>query len=98
MRNVRFSKKARRDLDAICRYIARDNPSAAATVLEDVYRVCSLIGENPRLGRLRADAGENVRYFPISNLNIFYAVKGRDVHVVRVLHGRRGLWRALHYD
>ena len=48
-----FSREAVDDLDLIWGYIAQDNPQAADRVLEAVNRVCKILADHPKLGRLR---------------------------------------------
>lgn len=96
MKNVRFSRKARRDLNSVYTYVAQDNVSAAETIVEKLYRICTLLSTNPKLGRPRPEPGAEIRYIPVSNLNVFYTLKRGDILNVRIIHGRRDIWRALY--
>ncbi|MCC6797427.1 MAG: type II toxin-antitoxin system RelE/ParE family toxin [Candidatus Hydrogenedentes bacterium] len=98
MKKLRFSRKAGRDLKVIYKYIAQDNVTAADRVLEEIQQACGHILELPKLGRARPDAGQNLRYFPVSDYNIFYQIKGSSVIIVRVIHGKRDIRRALNYE
>ncbi len=51
MARVRRTKRANNDLIAIWRYIAVDNPSAAAAQLSELERKFRLLSSFPRIGR-----------------------------------------------
>lgn len=45
----------------------------------------------PNSGRLRPELGHGVRSFPIVPFVVFHRVDGKNVVVLRVLHGRRDI-------
>lgn len=86
---IRLSGQAKADLAEIRRYIADNNPRAAAEViraLRDTLR--NTISRFPLAGKSCDDLAPGLRCFPVGNYILFYLV-GASVDVVRVLHGAR---------
>ena len=65
-------------------HIAIDNPTAADNYLDHIYRVCSLIADNPEMGVIRNEIKDGVRSFPVENHVIFYTSKAKGIAVLRV--------------
>jgi toxin ParE1/3/4 len=89
MRRVRFSVKARCDLEEIEEYISRDNPDAAARFVSTILDKCVLLSEQSGIGRSRAELQTNLRSFPCGNYIIFYHPLDDGVEIIRFLHGAR---------
>ena len=88
---IRLSAQAKADLADIRRYIAADNPRAAAQVvrsLRDTLR--NTISRFPFAGKPCDELAPGLRRFPVGNYVLFYLV-GKGVDVVRVLHGARDI-------
>lgn len=83
--------KAEEDLIEIWCYIAEDNPSAADSFLDLIEEKCNLLAESPKIGTLRSDITDNLRYFPVQKYLIFYREINDGIEVVRVVHGSRYL-------
>ena len=84
-----LSPLAERDLDEIWSYVAEDaNRTTADRLIDAIVDRFELLGEQPRMGRLRPEFGEGVRSFTVENHVIYYRHEG-DVLIARVLHGRR---------
>lgn len=95
MARYRLTGPARRDLEAIRRYIAQDSPDRAAAVIKRIRDRCRLLEVAPVQGRVRDDgppiAGE-VRSVPAPPYVVFYRIApGNVVQVLRVIDGRRDL-------
>jgi toxin ParE1/3/4 len=86
-----LSDPARQDLDDIWDYIAEDNPEAADRWIDQLAERFLLLGEHPRVGRLRPELAEHLRSFPVGRYIIFYRARTDSVDIVRVLHGSRDL-------
>ena len=70
-------------------YVAEDaSPATADRLIDAIIDRFELLGEQPRMGRLRPEFGEGVRSFAVENYVIYYRHEGH-VLVARVLHGRR---------
>jgi plasmid stabilization system protein ParE len=61
MSRYRLQHSARQDLRDIYRYIAHDNSTAAARLLEQFYEHFRFLAANPLAGELRTDLGPTVR-------------------------------------
>ncbi len=91
-RSVRLLRRARRDLQEVYDFLAREAPASADVVLDDLFDAIESLepmaerGGRPRDPILRA-AG--YRFLVVGNHLIFYKLVGRQVRVYRVLHGRR---------
>jgi plasmid stabilization system protein ParE len=70
-------------------YIAKDNPTAAAAVVERVQKTARQLGIFPKMGRPKYRAG--VRMFPMRHYPylIFYAIEPNEVVILNVRHAAR---------
>jgi toxin ParE1/3/4 len=67
MTSAAFAPRARRDLLAAIRWIAKDNPGAARALRDAVADVADRIGAHPRSGVLRPDlANEPYRFVALT--------------------------------
>ena len=87
--------KAKKDLRAIARYIAQDNPERAHTFAEELIGRMKAVGENPLLYRLREEWGSDHRSAVHKGYHIVFRVTDSGVHIVRVLHGSQDIVPAL---
>jgi toxin ParE1/3/4 len=90
----RLTFLARTDLDEIWTYLAEQTGSEviADRQIDAITNRFYLIAQHPRLGRAREeDLGVGRRSFRVGDYVIVYRVVGRDVQVLRVVHGRRDL-------
>jgi len=86
---VKRTLKAEEDLIEIWLYIAQDNPKAADELLNDFEEKFFLLAQSPKLGTLRPDIANRLRYFPVHNYLILYRQIAKGIEVVRVIHGAR---------
>jgi toxin ParE1/3/4 len=92
-----LSRAADADVAGIATYIAADNPRAALKFVDAVFQHLQLLATQPELGRVRRFPGgkfpglRSWRVRGFRNYVMFYRLAGRDVEVVRVLHGARDL-------
>ena len=92
MRRYRVSHRARKDLDDIWLYIARDSIESANRFVDLLTDKFPLLADSPRIGRQREDLMPDLRSFPVKNYLIFYRPLGKTgVSIVRVVHGARDL-------
>ena len=85
--DVHWTKPAKRDLELIQVYIARDNGAAALKVIKRIYNaVHSQLVIAPLSGRVGRI--ENMRELVLSDIPyiVAYQVKGGRLTVIRVLH------------
>ena len=86
---TQLSTEARADLADIRRFIARDNPRAAAKVVHSIREsLRDVISRYPLVGTACSEIAPGLRCFPVGSYVIFYRVDA-TVTVVRVLHGAR---------
>jgi toxin ParE1/3/4 len=84
------------DLDAIWDYIARDNPTAADHLMDELTERFSLLLNNPEIGErqiLLADG--SYRRSTCRNYVVYYRPLTEGIVIVRVLHGARDHERLL---
>jgi toxin ParE1/3/4 len=78
------------DLAAMVGYVARDNPAAAARLVDRVFEVIDLLAEGGLDGPLSTlRSGVQVRSWPIPPLRIFYRRDADELHVLRIYHQSR---------
>ncbi|MBN2064086.1 MAG: type II toxin-antitoxin system RelE/ParE family toxin [Sedimentisphaerales bacterium] len=84
-----YSDIARDDLLDIWLFIADDRVSAADRWLDTIDAECSLVADNPLIGRARPELGDHIRCLPVGDYIVYYLPSDGGVLVVRVLHGSR---------
>ena len=71
-------------------YVARDNPGAAARLVDRVFEVIDLLAEGGLDGpRHTLRSGIEVRSWPVQPLRIFYRREADELHVLRIYHQSR---------
>jgi len=88
--NINFTPLARTDLAAIHEYIARDNPTAADTVVQRILQAVAILESFPLLGRTGEVAG--TREFSISNLPyvaVYEIADESQLDIITILHTSR---------
>ena len=93
---LRWTDHARRDLLAIGRYFARDNPHAARRWVEQLRERARHAAENPLAGRVVPELGrDDVREVFLQSYRIVYSVGEETVDVLTVFEGHRLLPKGL---
>lgn len=92
---VRYSAAAERDLLSIHAYIAQHNPAAATRTLLRIDEKCRLLAERPGLGTARDDIRSGMRIWVVGVYLLLYRIDASGIQIVRVVHGRRDLKRAV---
>jgi toxin ParE1/3/4 len=88
---LRLRPEARRDLQEIGDYIARDDRRAAGRFVHMLREKCTFLAQNPYIGRERPELRAGLRSFPVQNYVIFYHIIDDTLEVVTVVHGSRDL-------
>jgi toxin ParE1/3/4 len=92
--SYRISRRANTDIVRICDRIAKDNPTAADRLDEEIHEAIQLLAKFPGMGHRRADVRDNrYLFWAVGSYVIAYRVKGKKLVVVRVLHGSRDFRR-----
>ena len=86
---ITFTRPARRDLERIHAFIARDDPGRAYEVLADIRVAINRLAVYPGLGRPGKKAGTRELIVPYLPYKVPYRVRGERVHILRVLHTRQ---------
>jgi toxin ParE1/3/4 len=89
MMRVYLTRAATRQVDAILRYLAAENPPAAQKFVERIEEMRKLLREHPGIGR--RIPRRRLRRFPLHPFPylIYYEISGRTVRIVRVWHSAR---------
>lgn len=82
-----YTSAAYQDLASILRYIARDNVTAALDWVDKIEARCLLIAQNPQMGELRPEFGEDVRSSTVGRYVIFHVETNSGVRILRVIPG-----------
>jgi toxin ParE1/3/4 len=90
---VRWLRRALINLDEEAEYIARDNPDAAARIVERIAASVERLAAHPSLGRPGRVPGTRELIVPGTPYIVPYRICGDTVEVLRVFHAARK-WRA----
>jgi plasmid stabilization system protein ParE len=86
---LRYTPRARTDIDQIAAYIAKDNPRAATAVVRKIRATARSLARQPGLGR-RTQQGDirviRAGHYPYL---MYYRVGDRELAIVHVRHGAR---------
>ncbi len=94
MPKVTWSEPASEALVELYEYIAQDRPVAAERLLASIIAAGDELAIHPRIGRIVPERRTpDFRERIVSGYRIQYWIKGEDVSIVAVVHGRR-LFRA----
>lgn len=87
---VSWSPAALDDVDSIAEYIHRDSPSYASAVVDKLLDVARNLATFPNAGRIVPELDdETIRERFVYSYRLIYRVRGSEVLVVAVVHGRR---------
>jgi toxin ParE1/3/4 len=89
---VRYTLRARSDLQAIIEYIVERNPVAALNVKRAMNRTLELIGQYPEGGRRIGEQG--TRVLPVGRYPylIYWSVEAGEAWIVHIRHASRRPW------
>ena len=95
---LRYLPVAQDDLRSILDFIAQDNPSRAASFIEELDTKIGLLEEQPLLGRTPRHPKlleYGYRVLILDAYLVFYIVRGQTIEIHRVIHGSRNLDRLI---
>jgi plasmid stabilization system protein ParE len=87
--NIRYSRRALSQLASMFEYLQGRNRSAAENVTASIRRTIARLREMPLLGKPTDEGDVHVIIEPEYQYRVFYKVKGQEVFVIRILHGRQ---------
>ena len=90
METVRWTQRARSDLQGIHDFIARDSPRAADTLVERVLTTVERLASFPESGRIVPEFPNlTYREVIVANYRVLYRCQENVVWIAAVVHGRR---------
>ena len=94
-----ISDAAYNDLDEIFSYISSDlcAPGAAGKLIDNIFDSMEPLCDFPLIGAIpnnKVLAAKGYRLLTVDNFIVFYIPKDNEVHVVRVIYGRRD-WKTI---
>ena len=92
MGKVRWTNRARNDLQAIHEYIAVDNPTVAFRVVWRIASAAERLSRFSLSGRIVPEyESSGVRELVVRPYRIAYRLVGEDVRILKIHHGARVL-------
>lgn len=86
---VRWLRRALQNLDEEAEYIARDDPDAAAQMVDRIATSVERLATHPALGRTGRVPGTRELVVSGTPYVVPYRVHGETVEILRVFHGAR---------
>jgi toxin ParE1/3/4 len=86
---VRWLKRALRNVQEEAEYIAREDPHAAARIVTLIERAVAMLAQHPGLGRPGRIPGTRELVVVDTPYLVPYRVQGKRIDILRVFHGRR---------
>ena len=88
---IRWLRKALRNLDEEAEYIARDNPEAARQLVRRIYQATCLLADNPAMGHPGRLPDTRELVVPGARYIIPYCVRPRAgrIEILRIFHMSR---------
>jgi toxin ParE1/3/4 len=86
---VRWLRRALKDLDEAVEYVARDNREAAAQLVERIVTSVEKLCTHPAAGRPGRVPGTRELIVSGTRYLVPYRVRGETVQILRVFHGAR---------
>ena len=90
---VRYTPRARGDIEKIYEYLDERNSSGARNVLLAIYAGVQFIGERPKGSERTEDPNVRVKVVPRYRYKIFYSIVGDSVEILHVRHTARRPWK-----
>lgn len=89
---VRYSPRARADIDHISWYLQQRSRSGAYNVLQAIHSTIQLIAEHPEAAQRTDNPDIRVRLVRRYRYRIFYAVADETIDILHVRHTSRQIW------
>ena len=88
---IKWLRKALQNLDDEATYIAKEDPLAAANVVERIVNTVNLLIDNPSLGHIGRVPGTRELVIPNTRYIVPYRVQSRldQIEILRVFHTSR---------
>ncbi|MEM9447247.1 MAG: type II toxin-antitoxin system RelE/ParE family toxin [Cyanobacteria bacterium P01_E01_bin.6] len=89
--DIRRTEQADLDLIDIWVFIAHDNTEQAERFIDRIEQRYEQLRQQPELGRMRPEFGNDIRVLVEGNYLIFYRVRGQLIEILRCLNGARDI-------
>lgn len=90
MATVRWTERAKGDLQEVYNFIARDSPRAADALVERIARAADRLAAFPESGRTMPEFPTlPYREVIVGNYRVLYRIERESVWIAAVVHGRR---------
>jgi plasmid stabilization system protein ParE len=89
---VRYTLRARRDLQSILRYIDERSPRGATRVKRAIQKTIGMIGEFPESGRRAGEQGTRVLPAGRYPYLIYWSIEAGEAWIVHIRDARRRPW------
>ena len=90
VKTVIWSKESLDDINNIAEYISRDSLYHAQLVVENIIERGDNLKDQPESGRKVPELDNSlVRECFIYSYRLIYEIKGTDIHVLGIIHGKR---------
>ena len=86
---IKWLKKALKNLQDETNYIAEENPQAAQLIMQRIYTAVALLAEQPASGRPGRVHGTRELIIPKTRYIIPYRVRNNAIEILRVFHTSR---------
>jgi toxin ParE1/3/4 len=90
---IRYTPRARSDLEAILQYIDERSPVGARKVKRAIQKTIELIGEFPESGRRSGE--QATRALPVGRYPylIYWTIEAGEAWILHIRHARRRPWK-----
>jgi plasmid stabilization system protein ParE len=89
---VRYSPRARNDLNDIFRYLDQRSPTGARNVMRAIYASVQFLAEQPLASQETDKRGIRVKVIQRYSFKIFYTVSNDAIEVIHIRHTARQPW------
>lgn len=84
---LKWTKKAKEDLDKIFNYIFEDKPSAGYAVVQRIQKKAELLSDFPYIGTISIKDGTMETTVDKTSCFLIYKVFKKHISIIRVMHG-----------
>jgi toxin ParE1/3/4 len=91
---VAWTLPARQDLLKAIEYVVQQSPPAAERLLNRLETAAASLAGSPNRGRIVPELGHPRRELIVDDYRLVYRVRGAEIQILRVIHGKRDFLRA----
>ena len=91
---VAWTLPARQDLLNAIEYVVQQSAPAAERLLNRLEAAAASLTESPDRGRIVPELGHPSRELIVDDYRLVYRVRGAEIQILRVIHGKRDFLRA----